>query len=339
LEVERGAAEDASTWVVLSESEWSDLFTSNRTMISLELAGPLMFRRGAFSQLVRWEGTLRALYLGIPQFDPSTNPLLDLDGQPLDLARRFTLVDQDLEMSHFLVTTGFLHVAGVLAPSEVSVLRQEADRVEAEAVEDDPFTWWASDLDGERVLCRVIYADRRSAIMGELATDPRFLRLAGLLGSPVEEFSDRMDGPTLLIKPPGELRGLSNLPWHQDCGLGGHPIICPSVSIGVQITGSTPATGCLEVIAGSHGQSVPPLTRDESMSDWPRVVVETSPGDVTIHVQDVIHSSPPPSGSGGRKTLYLSYYPPNLADHVGPGEAINDLIRGRQAEADTIGSR
>jgi hypothetical protein len=224
----------------------------------------------------------------------------------------------------------------VLGADEVGRLGAEAVRIERAASPDDPFTWWAERPGGDPVLCRVIYADRRGPRIASLSDDPRMRRLAGLLGSPVVPMVDRMDGPTLLVKPAGELRGLANLPWHQDCGLGGHPVMCPAVSLGVQLTGASPETGQLEVIAGSHGQSVRPDLDDAAMVGWPRLAVCTEPGDVTVHVQDVVHRSPAPTGTGGRRTLYLSYFPPGLADHVGPGEAVNDLIRGRQGDADAL---
>jgi hypothetical protein len=30
--------------------------------------------------------------------------------------------------------------------------------------------------------------------------------------------------------------------------------------------------------------------------------------------------------------MYVTYYPPALWDHIGPGEAYNDLVRNRQEQ-------
>ncbi|MGH7733152.1 MAG: phytanoyl-CoA dioxygenase family protein, partial [Gemmatimonadales bacterium] len=319
-------------------ASWSDLATSMRPLVSLQLAGALELRQGSYGRLARWEAALRALYLGIPPYRPGRAALTGGDGAPLELGHSFTLGDSDDDMAAFLAAAGYMHVRAVLDPQEVAALAAEARRVEDVVDPGDPHTWWAERPDGERVLCRVIYLQRLSPAMAALADAARLARLASLLGTPVLSMPDRMDGPTLLLKPAGELRGLANLPWHQDCGLGGHPVMCPSLSIGVQITGSTPDTGCFEVVAGSHGQSVPSTIGEDTLADWPRVAVPTSPGDVTVHVTDVLHASPAPAGGGGRKTLYLSYYQPALAEHIGPGEAVNDLIRGRQADADAIRS-
>ncbi|MEI8050928.1 MAG: phytanoyl-CoA dioxygenase family protein [Actinomycetes bacterium] len=339
LHVTEGSAGDIWVAVNLSPEAWSDLATSMRTVIALHLAGELEITVGSFGRIGRWEGALRALYLGIPAYDPERVELLNDEGTALDITQTFSLDDDDAEMAAFLATTGYLHVTGVLNADEIAVLVADTERISEEVSSDDPLTWWATRPDDTEVLCRVIYAQRVSQLMGDLVDDPRMRRLADLLGSPVDAYSDRMDGPTLLIKPAGELRGLSNLPWHQDCGLGAHPITCPSVALGVQITGSSAATGRLEVIAGSHGQSVPPGTSEDTMDRWPKVAVDTKAGDVTVHIQDVLHSSPPPTDEGGRATLYLSYYPPGLEKLIGPGQAINDLIRGRQGEADAVRGR
>ena len=338
IEVSQGEVDEPWVEAAMDAGAWSDLATSMRTAIALHLAGELTITAGTFGRFGAWESVLRALYLGIPAYDPTRVQLVDDLGGPIDLTRTFSLADDDDEMSTWLHATGFLHLTGVFDADEVAELQAATDQITAAIGPDDPMTWWATRPDGSEVLCRVIYAQRLSPLMGDLATDPRMERLARLLGSPTASFPDRMDGPTVLIKPSGELQGLSNLPWHQDCGLGLHPITCPAISLGIQITGSSAEVGRLEVIAGSHGQSVPPGTSDAAMTQWPKVAVNTNPGDVTVHIQDVLHASPPPTGSGGRATLYLSYYPPNLGEHIGPGQAVNDLIRGRQHEADAVRS-
>jgi len=48
---------------------------------------------------------------------------------------------------------------------------------------------------------------------------------------------------------------------------------------------------------------------------------------VTVHVQDLTHASPQPAGTGGRRTMYVTHYPPTLWDHVGPGQALTSLAR------------
>ena len=141
-----------------------------------------------------------------------------------------------------------------------------------------------------------------------------------------------MEGASVLIKVPGRTRGLSNIPWHQDCGMGGHAIICPSTAIGIQLNGSSPDTGHLRLVPGSHGQTLPYLW-ERQLHDVPVLAVNTEPGDVVLHVTDLMHASPEPTAGGGRRTMYVDFYPPALWDRVGPGEAFNDVVRSRTQEA------
>jgi ectoine hydroxylase-related dioxygenase (phytanoyl-CoA dioxygenase family) len=137
-----------------------------------------------------------------------------------------------------------------------------------------------------------------------------------------------MEGAAVLIKVPGHTTGLSNIPWHQDCGIGGHAILCPGASVGIQLTGSSAATGNLQVVPGSHGKVLHYRWQDR-LTDVPVVSIDTAPGDVTVHIEDVMHASPKPTGAGERRTMYVTHHPLALWDHIGPGEAFNDLVRNR----------
>ena len=44
-----------------------------------------------------------------------------------------------------------------------------------------------------------------------------------------------------MITNPGATEGLSDLPWHVDCGLGGHPVLCPTVNLGIQLDAANAA--------------------------------------------------------------------------------------------------
>jgi ectoine hydroxylase-related dioxygenase (phytanoyl-CoA dioxygenase family) len=134
---------------------------------------------------------------------------------------------------------------------------------------------------------------------------------------------------------PGKTQGLSNIPWHQDCGMGGHAIFCPSVGVGIQLTGSNAETGNITFVPGSHGQSLH-MTWEQQFSDAPVVAIDTEPGDVTVHIKDVMHASPKPTGDGWRRTMYVSHFPPSLWEHVGKGEAFNDLVRNRTEEVASL---
>jgi ectoine hydroxylase-related dioxygenase (phytanoyl-CoA dioxygenase family) len=136
----------------------------------------------------------------------------------------------------------------------------------------------------------------------------------------------------VVLKNADVTAGLSDLPWHRDCGLGGHPITCPTLNMGIQLDAATAASGRLHFLAGSHRGSVHRSTLGRP--DLPIVAIDTEPGDVTVHVGDVLHAAPPPEGSGpGRRALYLTFMPLRAFDVIGPGASYNDVIRLGPADA------
>lgn len=330
LVVEEGLVGTPQVAVVFDPHDWSDIASQLRTVMPLYLDGRLTITTGTIHDLGRWEVVLKALYFGKPVLDPSRLPSLEENGVSIDFLQRFTLDDDDETLRERLHRFGYLHVAGVLSRNEVDDLFGECARLTSTAQPTDPLTWWAGRPDGAKFLHRIIYVNQRSRLMAEYPNDPRLLRLVSLLGTPAKAFPDRQRGQQLLLKPAGNLGGISNLPWHHDCWYEAESITCPSITIGIQITGSTRATGRFEVVPGSQGLSVSPdLARDE-MEGWPIVGIDTEPGDVTVHLHDVLHASPAPEGDGGRATLYMTYYPPHLADHVQEGEEISSMLERRR---------
>ncbi len=312
-----------SICVRLSPTAFEDLVGQVRTIVGLFLGNELEFERGTFGGLVAWEPILRYLHAGIPPFDPLR---VDLNGR--DPQASFSMDADDAELAEQLRTLGYLHIKGVFDAEEMEAANREVDRLSALASPEDDQSWWVTGDDGTSSLCRLIYATLRSPLLAALESDPRVERLGTLLDPALRVAPDRMEGSPVLIKVPGRTSGLSNIPWHQDCGTGGHAFICPAVSVGIQFTGSTAETGNLQVIAGSHGQTLR-YGWLEQMANVEIVTIDTQPGDVTVHVQDLMHASPAPLGEGNRRTMYVTHYPPTLFEHIGPGEALNDLVRNR----------
>lgn len=332
LSVEEGRA-DGATAVRLSRRAWDDLTGQVRTFVGLFLGGELSFERGGFEQLADWDPVLKYLHAGIPPYDPSR---ADLRGR--DPGAGFPAEADDAELAAQLQTMGYLHVKGVFAAEEMRAVDRETDRLAAEAAPGDDRSWWVTAEDGSKELCRLVYASLRSPVLAALEADPRVRRLGTLLDPTLRPAPDRMEGAAVLLKVPGKTSGLSNIPWHQDCGTGGHAIFCPAVAVGIQITGSSEETGNLKVVPGSHGQTLHYRWEDR-LRDVPVVSIDTEPGDVTVHVQDVMHASPRPTGAGGRRTMYVTFYPPRLWDHIGPGQALNDLVRNRTEEVASLQGR
>jgi len=328
--VEEGSA-DGEVAVRLDQQAWDDLVAQVRTPVNLVLANALSFDRGGFGDLADWEVALRYLMTGVPPYDPAR---ADLHGR--DPRASHTLADSDDELREQLQAMGYLHLRGVFTAEEVAAANAEVDRLAALATPGDERSWWVTDEDDQDKLCRLVYATQRSAVLSTLQDDPRVARLGRLLDPTLRIAPDRMEGSAVLIKVPGKTHGLSNIPWHQDCGMGGHSIFCPSVSVGIQLTGSSPETGNLLMVPGSHGQALH-VDWHKRLQDPPIVEIDTAPGDVTVHVQDVMHASPRPKTIGGRRTMYVTFYPATLWDHIGPGEAYNDLVRNRTAEVADLG--
>jgi hypothetical protein len=313
---------DAPAVAVMDAAAWSDFASERATGAGLLYGGRVRFGRGGQAELERWEPALRALFSDRPILDPSHGS---------GTARRFTLDDPPDVLRAALEATGFLHVGGVFSCDEIAALVREVERAQHAARPDDGRSWWARRSDGTTVLCRLLYLGLASPTIAALDDDPRLRLLGTLCGEPLRPASDRCDGHSVVIKNADVVDGLSDLPWHRDCGLGGHPVTCPKLNIGVQLDAATAATGRLHFLAGSHGGSC--HRTDLDRLDLPIVAVDTEPGDCTVHLGDVMHAAPPPTGSGpGRRALYVTWMPMRAFDAIPAGRSYNDVIRDRRVD-------
>jgi hypothetical protein len=325
IEIVSGDTE-AETVVGLSHESWVGLVNDLESPPGLLYAHRAKSLRGDGMRFVSWEPVLRAMYQGRPIYDPHEIKLLDSKGHPLDPARSFTLEGDAEEMAHFLRTVGYILVRGVFSPEEVELLRAEATELRKRAVEGDRKSWWGRNVQGERVLCRVIHAGVMP-MLHDLYQDPRVKRIAALAdeemcpGDP-----DEVNGVTVLWKSPGVVEGLADLPWHRDCGMGGHALNCPCLVCSVFLWPASPESGDLRFLPGSHKYSF--HFADAEDANLPGSVgIESQPGDVSIHYGDVVHGSPPPTASNGpfRASVLLGYKPPGARHHRGESH-YNDVI-------------
>jgi Phytanoyl-CoA dioxygenase (PhyH) len=299
------------THVRLSPEAWSDFAHQHRSTFGLDYAGLLDCVTGRSEGLGRWEPTLRAVWAGQ---DPS---LPDVETCP-----------PGTPLEEQLATQGFALVRDVFSPDEVEALRAEVDRLTPLARPGDQRSWWARTAEGDEVCCRLLYTEERSDVIPEIALgDGRLAELVGAMGESVRVADDRFDGLAVVMKPPGVVEGLSDLPWHRDCGLGGHSIMCPLLNVGIQLDAATPDTGQLEFLPGSHASAWWP--RDQQAVDGrPTVAVDTQPGDVTVHYGHVLHRAGPPAGVGGRRSMYATFVQEHAFDYIGPRQAVNDVLMG-----------
>jgi hypothetical protein len=317
----------AGTVVALSEAEWVSFVSERFTRYGLLYNGAASFPVGQFDDLSRWEPALRALWHGRPVYDPERNPI------DLDLHTAFRPDDSDAEMAAFFQTAGYLHVRGLFSSDEVEALRDEVARLASLAKPDDTRTWWTYTPDGTPAVCQLKYGAVDSALVAGLHDDGRVRRLIDLSGEAggLRPNLDRNEGTKIIFKNPGATDGLTDLPLHNDCGLGYHPVACPMVLVGLHLDDGTPESGQLHMVAGTHRSTTPdPAITD--ISSWPMVALETQAGDCSVHFGHTLHGAPPPvvppdGAVPGRRTIYPAFANTQLFEAIRPFE---DLVTAMQ---------
>jgi hypothetical protein len=146
-----------------------------------------------------------------------------------------------------------------------------------------------------------------------LVNDDRYRWIADLTG----DGHQHKGGGEGLVKPLGIVRGLSDLPWHKDCGQGKHSYACSGLTCGISVTGADRVSGALGVIPGSHRANTMATGRDPELDLRPKVL-ETQAGDVTVHCSDTLHRAYPPV-ERPRKVVYAGFgLSPLPGDEVEP---------------------
>lgn len=284
---------DAITVMELGHDEWEGLVHDYESAPGLLYGGRVRCRRGKAMQFVQWEPALRAMFSGRPVFVPGEADLRDREGRPLDAERSFRADDDPEEMAHFLRTAGYVCVRGLFAADEVEAFRAEAEALRREAVKGDKLSWWGKGAGGEEICCRVTRAADKPHL-ASLRSEPRIDRLAALAGEQLVRRSGEGSGVTCIYKSPGMSEGLSDLPWHRDCGMGGHSLMCPVYICSVFLTPASAETGELRFLPGSHRGTYGFLEAADPRA--PRgASFRTQPGDVTFHTGDVMHAAPAPT--------------------------------------------
>ncbi len=326
--------EVADTVVELELDAWHGLINDLDTSPGLFYGGRATVPHGNPMRFIRWEPGLRCLFHGIPIFDPDTADLRAPDGSPLDPNRTFTMAELSeddearAEATYFISTAGYLVVKDVFTGTEVETFRQAVDRVESQAIAGDDQSWWGKDDAGSSVLTRALNAHCQPEIAG-IPSDDRVATLASL--APESLSPRRTDGVqtvSVLWKRKRVAEGLSDLPWHRDCGMGGHALNCPAMVMSICLTTGTPGAGELRVLPGSHKGSYPFVDgRDVRAPEG--VALDVGPGDLSLHYGDVMHASMAPTDdtTPERISLLIGLVAPDHGNHLGKAH-YNDVLLG-----------
>jgi len=301
----------------------SDFVQDAQSTMGLAMTSRVKITVGNINDWIGWEPAFRALFDGRRVHETGDVTFVDLDGRELDLDRSFTVDDHREEMAHFLEQAGFLHIRGVFDEGEMAAVGADIDEWIAKATPDDGESWWAIDDRGVNQAVRVLFFYEKSAALRDAVNDERYRWIGELTG----DGHHHKGGGEGLVKPLGIVRGLSDLPWHKDCGQGRHSYNCSGLTCGISVTGADRLSGALGVIPGSHRANTMATGRDPTLDLQPKML-ETDTGDVTVHCSDTLHRAHPPV-ERPRKVVYSGFGLPPL-----PGDVITaDPRYSREARA------
>ena len=308
---------DQASLVISSDGDsWSDLVTEAWSMMGLAIQGRIKIEHGSFNHLAKWEPALQALYNDRPIWFPEKEEAIG--------THVFSMNDDRKEMMNALSRLGFILVRSVFVEEEIEMMRSEVEERRQKASPEDKRSWWATNAQGEERCCRVTYLNYGSEFFSNLPNDSRLLTLAALSERKLSPAPHHGDGVAVVIKVPGITEGLSDLPWHRDCGMGGHPLLCPGLNMGIQLDHATAESGQLKFLAGSNNYSGGADYANDSASVIP---IEASPGDVTLHYGHTLHIAPPPIGGDNyRRTVYVSFHIPEYQNVLPEGQGYNDVL-------------
>jgi hypothetical protein len=287
----------------------SDLVQDYQSTTGLAMTARVQVEKGTIDDWVGWEPVLRALLDGRKVYETGDVGFVALDGTPLDLDQSFSLADDREEIAHFLREAGFLHLRAIFDEDEMAAVARDVDDCIARATRDDGDSWWAEDGNGTAQAVRVLNFYEKSESLRKVVESDRYQWLGDLTGDG-HRYRRSAEG---LVKPLGIVKGLSDLPWHKDCGQGRHSLMCNSLTCGISVTGADRVSGALGVVPGSHRANVRVPGRDPVMDMAPRML-ETKTGDVTVHCSDTLHRAHPPI-ERPRKVVYSGFrLPPRPGD-------------------------
>lgn len=308
---------DSAKVIIDADSEtWHDLVSEAWSIMGLILQNKVRIEKGNFQHVAAWEAPLQALY--------NKRRIFMEEDLSEDLPHEFKFGDNPNEMANSLNSLGFILVRDVFTQEEINAMSTEVDQRRKSATPEDKRSWWATDSEGDEHCCRVTYLNHGSDRFAQLAHDSRLAELADLSEDRLYPTPNHGDGISAVIKVPDIQEGLADLPWHRDCGMGGHPLICPGLNIGIQLDVADAESGQLIFLPGSNGFSGGANVANKTRKT---VGVIAEPGDVTVHYGHTLHVAPPPTGTHRqRRTIYVSFHKAEYINALPEGKGYNDVL-------------
>ena len=248
----------------------------------------------------------------------------EAEAAALPLTTRFVLGPTITAVQHaFLAAHGFLLFDRVASDGEVAALREAVSDVSQRVVADGlrhvrgvP-VWIGGDPDGRRTVQRLAFTSTFSPVIEAFVRDARFEPLRTLVGEGARLGLHEKDGVVLNRYLRAEKSLRDGVGWHTD-GLrdvfyGRLPR--RQLNVGLHLNRIRAEDGGLRILPGSHRQGVlGTLFRKpyfvSQRPDPQELVVETEPGDLTVHDGRMWHRVAPSTREGWaseRISLYVPY--------------------------------
>ncbi len=260
---------------------------------------------------------------------PLDDPMTNVDDLPL--TTRFTLGDTITPIQQaFLDRHGFLVFDQVATMDEVLMVRSELERLEKVWLEEARKKVFGIPIffgrgpDGGPYIQRFPFTSVFSEAIKKLVLDDRFKPVGSLIGDNVRVGHQEKDGCVIsrYINVPGSV--YPRLGWHTD-GLrdifyGRMPQ--RMLNVGLHFDACTPEDGGLRLIPGTHDQGFrdtlfrKPYFVSHGVDD-DEIMVETKPGDLTVHDGRLWHRVERSTKKGPQSVRRVMYVP-YLSDDFQP---------------------
>lgn len=211
---------------------------------------------------------------------------------------------------------GFLFPLQVFDPAEAAALRAELEALETH--------WLYNGLPLPLNTYKRVNSHCVMPLSHRIASDPRLLDLVeGIIGPDILIY-----GVEYFIKEP---RTRHIVTMHQDLTYWGLGATDGMVTVWLALSPATPASGCMDFVAGSHKNPILPhhdtfdadnlLSRGQEVrvdvDPADKVAIEIHPGQISLHHGLTIHGSGPNTTDDRRIACVVRYVAPHVSQELG----------------------